>query len=232
MKPVCILQHDYCNTPAYFGDFLSSSGVPWQLLRLDLGDSVPCDLSAFSGLCFMGGMMSVNDEAEFRFLIDELRLIREAHAAGLPVIECTAWCATHQQGAGWSCSQNHVPEVGWHTARSPSQAQQSRVARCNALDDEVTLFQWHEETFSLPAGTALLLQGNHCHEVRPSSSAIASVTKRIEVTPQVVQFWAGARHGELNLPSESVQSAATILDIEGKIASLRWSLTACTGIGC
>ena len=42
--------------------YLDRRGMPWRLVKVDAGEAVPADPRAFSGLVFMGGPMSVNDD--------------------------------------------------------------------------------------------------------------------------------------------------------------------------
>jgi hypothetical protein len=52
MKPVLILQHMDDSEPGFFADFLCRQGVPFVVLRPDLGQPVPEILShiRFSGI--------------------------------------------------------------------------------------------------------------------------------------------------------------------------------------
>ena len=61
MKPVAIFRHSPTEGPGYFAIFLERQGIPWRLIAIDQGESVPATVDGFSGLCFMGGPMSVND---------------------------------------------------------------------------------------------------------------------------------------------------------------------------
>jgi len=70
--------------PGYFLEFLNAQSIPWCLIPVDEGASIPISPSQFSGLCFMGGPMSVNDPLPW--LAEELRLIRAAVALNVPVI--------------------------------------------------------------------------------------------------------------------------------------------------
>ncbi len=62
MKPVAIFRHTATEGPGYLATFLDERQIPWQLIRIDAGDAVPQIASAYAGLVFMGGPMSVNDD--------------------------------------------------------------------------------------------------------------------------------------------------------------------------
>src|SRR5687767_1459078 len=76
MKPVAIFRTARSEGPAYFATYLERRSIAWQLVPLDEGAPVPRDPRPFSGLVFMGGAMSVNDD--LRWIAPVLELMREA----------------------------------------------------------------------------------------------------------------------------------------------------------
>src|SRR5690349_9590760 len=62
MKPVAIFRASLTEGPGYFASYLDRKGLAWQTLKLDAGEAVPRDARKYSGLVFMGGPMSVNDD--------------------------------------------------------------------------------------------------------------------------------------------------------------------------
>ena len=61
MKPIAIFRHAAAEGPGYLAEFLDMQQIPWRLIAIDAGDTVPHSAEAYSGLVFMGGPMSVND---------------------------------------------------------------------------------------------------------------------------------------------------------------------------
>src|SRR6478752_6936483 len=84
MRPVAIFRHYVTEGPGYFATYLDRHGLPWELVKLDEGQSVPRSPDAFSGLAFMGGPMSVNDDLPW--IPPVLELIRAATARDVPVL--------------------------------------------------------------------------------------------------------------------------------------------------
>ncbi|HXC38738.1 MAG TPA: type 1 glutamine amidotransferase, partial [Burkholderiales bacterium] len=62
MKPIAIFRHSPTEGPGYFSEYLDARRIPWRMVAIDAGEAVPADASDWSGLCFMGGPMSVNDD--------------------------------------------------------------------------------------------------------------------------------------------------------------------------
>src|SRR5690606_21403555 len=84
MKPVAIFRHVASEGPGYFATYLSQAGIPWRVVAIDEGARVPDSAEDYSGLAFMGGPMSVNDDLPW--IAPVLTLIRSAAEAGVPVI--------------------------------------------------------------------------------------------------------------------------------------------------
>src|SRR3972149_8584108 len=82
MKPVAIFRHVPTEGPGYFATVLERHQVPWRLIKIDAGEAVPADPRAFSGLAFMGGPMSVNDDLPW--IAPVLQLIRSGVDADVP----------------------------------------------------------------------------------------------------------------------------------------------------
>ena len=62
MKPVVIFRHALTEGPGFLGTFLTEKNIPWRLVKIDQGETLPDSMLGFSGVVLMGGPMSVNDE--------------------------------------------------------------------------------------------------------------------------------------------------------------------------
>ena len=70
-------QHIACEPPSVDEDVLVERGIGIDRIELDEGERLP-DWRVYELIVAMGGPMSVNDEQEHPWLVDEKRLIREA----------------------------------------------------------------------------------------------------------------------------------------------------------
>jgi len=130
MKPVAIFRHAAVEGPGYLADFLDRHAIPWQLIRVDAGDSVPTTPEAFSGLAFMGGPMSVNDDLPW--LAREFSLIREAHAQDIPLLGHCLGGQLISRALGAVVSRNPLKEIGWGEVTCPTMP---RHVRGSAISD-------------------------------------------------------------------------------------------------
>ena len=77
------LEHLRADPVGIFGDVLEERGIGLHVVRLEQGEPLP-DWRDYDLLVVMGGAMSVWEEDEYPWLVDEKRAIREAVLAGMP----------------------------------------------------------------------------------------------------------------------------------------------------
>ena len=206
-KPVAILRFFPIEGPGYFATFLDQYAVPWQLIRLDQGDTIPDSLSAFSGLVLMGGPMSVNDDLPW--IAPVIRLIQQAIASDIPVMGNCLGGQLLATALGGQVSNNPVKELGWgwvEVADTP-------IAR-NWLGDLAGFeaFHWHGETFSLPQGATHLLSSAFCSNQAFAFGKHLGLQCHLEMTPAMVKEWCHVNTEELqqNRNSPAVQTTDEI----------------------
>jgi len=204
MRPLTIFRHIACEGPGYLADVLERHAVPWRLVRVDEGEGIPDTLDDSSGLVFMGGPMSVNDPLPW--IEQEMRLIRMAQAANLPVLGHCLGGQLISKALGGTISANPVREIGWHSVRKcDTPAAASWLA---GLPDETILFHWHGETFSIPDGAEVILESDHCaHQAFAIGNTLA-LQCHIEMMTPMISEWAALYEHELQQTSATVQSAA------------------------
>ena len=200
MKPVAILRFSPDDGPGYFATFLERHKIPWALFRIDAGDSVPDDISIFSGFVFMGGPMSANDPLPW--IPPTLDLIRKAIADHRP---CLGHCLGGQlmsRALGGEVTVNAVKEIGWN----PVTAEDSAVARAWLGEQfrDWTTFQWHGDTFTIPPGATRILTGEACANQAYVIGNSMGMQFHTEMTREAIEEWCGdwaAENADPALPS-------------------------------
>ena len=209
MHPVLIFQHSPIEGPGYFTRFLDRHHIPWRLVRIDADEPVPSALNGVSGVCLMGGPMSVNDDLPW--IPPLLALIRQAVAADIPVIGHCLGGQLMAKALGAGVGANPVKEIGWGEVRVTDPA----VARPWLGDDAGALqvFHWHGETFALPAGATRILESAWCaNQAYVLNGIHLGMQCHVEMTPELVAAWCEHGAGEIAAARESpgVQAAETI----------------------
>ena len=209
MKPVAVFRFSDTEGPGHFATFLDASRVPWTLVKLDAGEPVPVSAQAFSGLAFMGGPMSANDELPWTQPV--LALMRDAVGQGVPVIGHCLGGQMLARALGGKVSRNPVKEIGWN----PVQVEGTPLAREWFGDDvsRFTTFQWHGDTFTIPPGGERILTGAHCpNQAYVVDGRHLGLQCHVEMTAEMIASWIDSGSGEVraNLASPAVQPVEAI----------------------
>ena len=218
MKPVAIFRHAPSEGPGYFATFLDRNGIPWQLFRIDAGDAVPDDPHRFGGLVFMGGPMSVNDDLPW--VPRATALIRQAVAAGIPVLGHCLGGQLMAKALGGTVGMNPVKEIGWGEV---SVAKSAAAANWLGEIGKFDAFHWHGETFTLPPGAEAILSSPYCVNQAYVLGNSLGMQCHVEMTEAMVQEWCEAGAGEIAAAASSpaVQTAAAMQrDLAQRVASL------------
>jgi GMP synthase-like glutamine amidotransferase len=217
IKPVAIFRHSPGEGPGYFATFLESRSIPSLLIAVDQGASIPSDPSAYSGLCFMGGPMSVNDDLPW--VLSELDLIRKAVAANVPCIgHCLGGQLMSKAFGGTVCA-NPVKEIGWGPV---SVAQDPAAREWLGGTREFLSFHWHGETFSIPPGASALMSSPYCANQGFVLGNHLGMQCHVEMTEPMIRLWSRGWHAEINGdPPPSVQTPEQMQeDIAARVAAL------------
>ena len=207
MKPVAIFRHARSEGPAYFAIYLERRAIPWKLFPLDEGRAVPKDVRIFSGLAFMGGPMSVNDDLPW--IRPMLELAREAVRKDVPSIGHCLGGQLMSKAFGGEVNPARIKEIGWGGV----EVADNGVARewFGSLAGFES-FHWHGETFSIPPGGTRVLANAHCANQAFALGKHLGLQCHLEMTEELVRSWVKGGAGEIERAKNSpgVQSPAKI----------------------
>lgn len=217
MKPVAIFRHLPIEGPGYFATFLDNNHIPWQLVKIDAGEKPPASISHFSGLVFMGGPMSVNDDLPW--IEASLNLIRQAIELDIPVLGHCLGGQLMAKALGGTVFQNPVKEMGWGKVTVKNN-QEARTWFDEIKEFET--FHWHGETFSIPDNATCLLSNEHCENQAFSLGIHLGMQCHVEMTERMVKDWCDVSYEEIiQLNESTVQSPSEIeADLTGKVERL------------
>ncbi len=180
-------------------------------------------------LIVMGGPMSVNDEGEFPWLVQEKRFIRTCIEARKGVLGVCLGAQLIAGAMGARVYRNQAKEIGWF----PIQAVPSVDESIFCFPPSVEVFHWHGETFDLPPGAAHLARSEGCeNQAFQLGRSVMGLQFHLETTPESARALVENCREEL-IASTYVQSETVILSATpekyGAINSLMAELLAYLG---
>jgi GMP synthase-like glutamine amidotransferase len=218
MRPVAIFRTSRSEGPGYFATYLEARSIPLQVVALDEGETVPREVRRFSGLCFMGGPMSVNDDLPW--IAPALELIREAVRKDVPLLGHCLGGQLMSKALGGTVGPNPLKEIGWGDVRvCDNSVARSWLGELSAFES----FHWHGETFSIPPGATRILENDHCENQAFAIGNHLGMQCHVEMTPQLIRSWMKSGVDEMagSAASPGVQRAEEIeRDLERRVEAL------------
>lgn len=169
-------------------------------------------------LIVLGGPMSVNDEAQYPWLVQEKEFIRQAIAAGKPILGICLGAQLMANALGAKVYPNSVKEIGWFPIMGQEGESQSDLFQ---FPPSLEVFHWHGETFDLPPGAELIASSQACqHQAFQIGRSAIGLQCHLETTPTAAQALVDNCADEL-IPGPFVQDATTILaDNQARFATM------------
>lgn len=183
---VVAFRHVPFEGPGHIQPVLEDRGITVEFADLYQPQTKAPETTTAAGLIFMGGPMSANDG--WPYLEQEVEYIRRAANAGQPVLGVCLGAQLVAKAMGARVYRNPVSEIGWFDIRPTNRARQDSLFR--SFGDSETVFHWHNETFDLPPGAALLASSERCpHQAFRLGSCIYGLQFHLEVTPEMIDDW-------------------------------------------
>jgi GMP synthase (glutamine-hydrolysing) len=194
MKPVFILQNCEIESSGLVADYLLDTGLPFREVMAFSGEQLPT-VDKLSCLVLLGTPTSVTECRKHPFLVSEFELIAEALRAEHPILGICfgAQLLAHVMGA--RVGPNKVKEIGVDTVKLTEDGQVDDMMA--GLEKELTVFQWHGDTFRIPFGATHLAASERCKNQAFRKGNAAGLQFHIETNPTDIPRWCEAYAAEL-----------------------------------
>lgn len=186
MKAI-VLMHEKTEGPGTLGEFLKLNNVEVEIVKLYDGDMIPVEFDAIDMIISMGGPMNVYQEEEYPFLKSETRFLRRAIDESKPVMGICLGAQMIAKACDAKVYKGPVKEVGWCQVRLTEDGMGDLLF--SGLPELLEVFQWHEDTFDIPAEGKLLATSMECpHQALRHKNAYG-LQFHVEVTKEILSAW-------------------------------------------
>ena len=203
MKPLYLFRHIACNKRGFLCHYLQQRQVPYELICVKPGDRLGCELEATSGLIFLGAPHSVNKPENW--ISDEIRLIQSAAVSGLPVMGVCFGGQLISRALGGDVITSKHMQIGWHPVTTTGEGR--ALLSGAGVPADFHVFEWHAESFSLPAGAVPLFYDRNGNNQGFILGNCLAMQFHLEVTRELIEDSLKRFADCLPSPNFSVQSS-------------------------
>lgn len=191
MEPtVFVFQHVPHEHMGTLAKALSRAELKHRQLDVWKNDVLWPDVEDVRALIVMGGPMGVYEEAKYPFLAKEIRFIQDVIKAGRPLLGICLGSQLIAKAFGARVFPNAHKEIGWYAVHMAPAA--AGDALFGGWSSKPEIFQWHGDTFDLPAGAELLATSPLCrHQAYRVGKNVYGLQFHPEVDAAMIASWLG-----------------------------------------
>jgi GMP synthase (glutamine-hydrolysing) len=188
MKTVVAIRHVPFEDLGSFASILMAQGYEIQYRDAGVDDLRAIDALAPALLVVLGGPISANDEADYPFLRDELRLLESRLRHDYPTLGICLGSQLMARVLGARVYPAAQKEIGWGRLHLTPAGHQSCLQYL--ASEHTPVLHWHGDTFDLPARAVRLAATDICENqaFRWGSNALA-LQFHAETTAQGLERW-------------------------------------------
>jgi GMP synthase-like glutamine amidotransferase len=202
-KRVDIIQNDPEVPTGVFGELLTEWQVPFRILRPDHGDALPNRTDA---VIILGGVMGVHDDSACPFLLAVKGCLERLLANGTPLFGICLGGQLLADVAGGVVSSNRCGEKGLVEVTLTDAGATDRIFA--GIDRRFPVFQWHNDSFTIPGGAELLAFSSVCQGQAFRIGNAWGVQFHPEVNRAIVADWSRRHPKRLQLTGEFAAAEA------------------------
>lgn len=185
---VLIVKHIPNEGPGLIGPFFEKQDWPIEIVDLSQGDRLPHTLDDLAAVVALGGPMNVYEEDKYPFLKKEDDFISRLIVEEIPFLGICLGAQLLAKACQGRVFRADAGELGWYNVSLTGEG--ARDTLFLGLTSRLTVFQWHDDTFEIPDGGKLLVQGKPCRNQGFKMGEFAyGLQFHMEVTPDMVEAW-------------------------------------------
>jgi GMP synthase-like glutamine amidotransferase len=190
MKKILIIKHVDKEGPGTLGEYFHENSPGYLIADVWQDNAVSLNhlnIVSLAGVVILGGPMNVYEEEKYPFLSLEKYLIRELVMQKIPVFGICLGAQMIAASLGARVKRSPVKEIGWFDIELTQEAKDDPLMK--EFDVQTKVFQWHEDTFELPAGAILLARGNGIHQAFSFRNLAWGFQFHVEVDQPMISSW-------------------------------------------
>ncbi len=183
---ILFVQNDAAVPAGRFARLLDAWQVPWNTWRPDLGE-IPPDFATLAAVIVLGGYMGVHEQGRYPFLATVRSFMDGLLARDIPQLDICLGGQLLAAVLGGEVRAGAGGERGCRVLRLTAAGQADPLFV--GLPPAFAVFQWHNDSFAVPAGADHLAFSADCPGQVVRTGRAWGVQFHPEVTLEIVASW-------------------------------------------
>jgi len=178
-----------------YEQYLVDQRIEYEVFHAYLGDRFP-HLHQFDGFFVGGTPISAYEVSKHHFLRREWRYLKRIVKSNKPYLGICFGGQLLAELLGAEVRKNPCMEIGIYEVKLTSRGKKDPLF--DGFPDRFPVFHWHGDTFDIPTGAGLLVEGEECRNQAFRYERAVALQFHLEVTAQDASRWADAYGDELH----------------------------------
>jgi len=199
---VLIIQNCKTEGIGLYEEYLKERGIDYYVFPAFTGKRFP-PIKQFDAFIVGGTPISVYELHKYRFLRNERRYLKKVIQLNKPYLGICFGGQLLARLLGAEVRRNAVMEIGGYEVKLTPDGKKNRFFK--ELPSRFPVFHWHGDTFDIPKGAKLLVQGIDCKNQAFSHNKTLALQFHLEVTSKEASIWADKYRKELKRVNKTKQ---------------------------
>lgn len=188
MAKIIVLQHVPYEILGTINPLLKQLGIRIKYVNFGRHPHAAPRIKGYDGLVILGGPMNVDQVDLHPHLLTEVKLIKEAMRAQVPILGICLGAQLIAKANGASVRKHSCTEIGWYTVEPTDDGCKDTLLRHFAKQERV--FQWHGDTFDIPKNAVQIAEGTSCkNQAFRIGNNIYGLQFHLEVDAAMIERW-------------------------------------------
>jgi GMP synthase-like glutamine amidotransferase len=186
---ILFIKHAKTEGPGTLGYFFGETDWKTKTVELWNKETLP-RIDDCEAIISLGGPMNVYETKKYPFLNKEEEFLGKALKKNIPILGICLGAQLLAKAAGAKVEKAQIKEIGWYEASLTKEGKIDPMFK--NMNQDLEVFQWHEDSFVLPKQAVLLATSSTCKNqaIRVGRSAWG-LQYHPEMTAEMISCWFG-----------------------------------------